>query len=314
MLKNNLSNVKFNKSLIFFHHNNLNYVRCKACIKFPEIVKRNSSNNKPPPITTNGGTKYLEKTVKEHLNSKIHVECLKAYEQSLLTPAELIKKTPIGRCLDQSILILANHIGKLMIEAFGSAKKLTLSANTFPARVVMGNIANEFDDNNYKSEESKYNLQYITPASFRDCLEIIVQCHRSKLEEFLINSLALSLRCDGSIDRSQIDKIYTMVKAISKDGSEKLYFLGAAEPQERGAEGLLGAVQNGCKMTLGSISPNILKDVSSIVTDGASVNTGDKSGLWKLFYEYLKKIVLEENEEDLLKLPPLLKIWCAAHR
>lgn len=310
----NIINVKFNKCLTFFHYNKLHFVKCKACLQFPEIVKLHCSNNKPPPITTNAGTKFLEKIVKDHLISKVHLECFKAYQQSLLSLADLLEKTPIGRSLDHSTLVLANHIGKLMIHAYGSVKKLTLSANTFPARIMMNNMANKFNFNN-NSEESEYNLNYVTPASFREFLEVIVQCHRPKLEQLFINSLALSLRCDGSIDKTQIDKIYTMVKTISKDGSDNLYFLGAAEPEERGAKGLLGAVQNGCRKTLGRNASSILKLISSIVTDGAAVNTGEKNGLWTLFYEFLKNICLAENEENSeLKLPPLLKIWCAAHR
>ena len=50
----------------------LNYVRCKTCIAFPNIVKLHTDNNKPPPITTNEGTRYRTEYVTKHLESKSH--------------------------------------------------------------------------------------------------------------------------------------------------------------------------------------------------------------------------------------------------
>ena len=45
--------------------------------------------------------------------------------------------------------------------------------------------------------------------------------------------------------------------------------------------------------------------VSSITTDGASINKGDEGGLWALM-----RADRREDEKDL----PLLTLWCAAHR
>lgn len=210
--------------------------------------------------------------------------------------------------------MLANKIGKLSVHTYGSAKRLTLSANTFPARVVMGNLAENF---NFGSSDKEYNdFQYVTPTSFRELFEIIVECDRSRFEELLNSAMAISLRCDGSVDRKQIDEIYSMMKVISDTGSQELYFLGAAEPQERGAKGLLGAVIEGCANTIGEtvdkrkVAP-LMKKISSMITDGAAVNTGEKNGLWVLFEKYLKSLI--EAEEEFI-LPPLLKIWCEVHR
>lgn len=50
---------------------------------------------------------------------------------------------------------------------------------------------------------------------------------------------------------------------------------------------------------------SILTKISSICTDGANVNNGEKGGLWKFF------------EDELLKCGNIIalnKIWCAAHR
>lgn len=71
-------------------------------------------------------------------------------------------------------------------------------------------------------------------------------------------------------------------------GSEELYFLEAAEPEAIRAAGMLGAVKSRCSNTIGSSSDDILNDLSSVVTDGASVNTGEKAGFWTLLDEYVR--------------------------
>ena len=53
----------------------------------------------------------------------------------------------------------------------------------------------------------------------------------------------------------------------------------------------------------------VLSKVSSIVTDGTSLNTGEKGGLWTLFETRRKEFCGKG-----VTLPPLLKVWCSAHR
>ena len=94
-----------------------------------------------------------------------------------------------------------------------------------------------------------------------------------------------------------------MAKLICENGDENLVFLGAAEPKVRGARGVYRAVIRACQNVIGedAVKP-LLERVSSIVTDGASVNTGEKNGLWALFDSEIQSGV------------PKLKIWCAVHR
>ena len=49
-----------------------------------------------------------------------------------------------------------------------------------------------------------------------------------------------------------------------------------------------------------------MKVTSSIVTDGESLNSGDRKGLWKKLEE---EKALHDSSHG-----PLLKVWCAAHR
>ena len=58
---------------------------------------------------------------------------------------------------------------------------------------------------------------------------------------------------------------------------------------------------------LGSNVTNlIMKEVSSLMTGGTSVNTGHNNGLWKIFQAYR----LEKFNEP---VAPLLIIWLYAH-
>jgi hypothetical protein len=49
--------------------------------------------------------------------------------------------------------------------------------------------------------------------------------------------------------------------------------------------------------------------MSSLVTDGASANTGEKGGLWTLLEQMQKDCAVESSDP-----PPLMKFWCAVHR
>lgn len=79
-----------------------------------------------------------------------------------------------------------------------------------------------------------------------------------------------------------------------------LFFL---EPEEHGAKGYYAAVK--CAINYPYEFEKILRTMSSIVTDGASINTGSRNGLWAL---------LEEDKTNGSSATPLLKIWCAVHR
>lgn len=56
-------------------------------------------------------------------------------------------------------------------------------------------------------------------------------------------SIARSIRIDGSVDRTQLDKIYVMVRLMSKEGAPELFLLGVGERTERLAIGLMNTVK-----------------------------------------------------------------------
>ncbi|XP_025204369.1 E3 SUMO-protein ligase KIAA1586-like isoform X1 [Melanaphis sacchari] len=310
--QNNTTLVNDSSCIKHFHFKGKHLIRCEPCYAEQDIVKRYSNNkSKVPAIAQEYGTKYLLKVLNDHLSTTYHIEAIKVHKYKTLNTSEKMAITPMGKAVNQANDKLARKIGCLMIHVYNDAKKLTLSAYSFPSRVIVSQKANLFQLNGEVSNNiDDSELQYLTPHTHKDLLECIVETHQSSfVEDILNNSLALSLRCDGSVDRTQIDKMYVLMKSITLEGEEKLYFLGAEEPVERGAKGMCDALKTACVKRLGNENfNNILKKTSSLVTDGASSNVGQKSGLWTLLTN-LKKTACGTEV-----MSPLITLWCAAHR
>lgn len=113
--------------------------------------------------------------------------------------------------------------------------------------------------------------------------------------------VAQSFRIDGSVDFTQMDKIYVMGKLIDSKGSAQLVFIGVAELTQRYAEGLMSVTIGALKTVVGD-PKIILSKISSLCTDGRWYQ---KSSLWTLFDEKVKSAGSKI---------PLLKIWFTAHR
>ena len=184
-------------------------------------------------------------------------------------------------------------------------QNVTLSAFSWLSRVVARNSGSKFDINTEFTNYEPNDLRYVNPTGHKEFLSAIVSSEKVKLEDALQNSLAVSLRFDGSVDRNQIDNEHVLAKTVNQKGEENLYFLGFKEPNERGAEGALNAIQNAVQKSVkwDSLFPN----VSSLASDGTNLNSGARSGIWARLSQMRQ---LQENGRNV----PLLKIWCAVHR
>jgi hypothetical protein len=69
-------------------------------------------------------------------------------------------------------------------------------------------------------------------------LKCITQAHSKEVFDTSMKSRALSLRLDGSVDRTQIDKIYVLATSIDEKGESQQTFLGVAEPDQKGLSAL----------------------------------------------------------------------------
>jgi len=81
-------------------------------------------------------------------------------------------------------------------------------------------------------------------------------------------------------------------------------FLGFCESVERGVTGYVQCIVEASKAVLSW--HELIKVASSIVTDGESLNSGDRNGLWRKLEE--EKVSHDPSHG------PMLKISCAAHR
>jgi len=267
-------------------------------------VKRLSTKGQITPITQECGTIFRKDTIETHILLPYNQASVKAMKLSSLSHAETVNESPMMTAICKSNAKLADKIGRFMLHIYGDAKKLTLSARTFPARITISHLASQFSYLDPKPQcEADLDFQYISPAAHKEFLQCIVESDRKSFAQKIMDvTLALSLRCDGSVDRTHTDKVYVMVKVIMKSGEENLYFLGAREPPIRGAIGHLHAVENACIETVGiCATKHIFTNASSLVTDGTSINTGDKSGLWTLFRSK-RRNVCEDNEIPLINI------------
>lgn len=185
---------------------------------------------------------------------------------------------------------------------------MTLSAYSWPSRYVSSEAGHRFDfDNNFNEPTipSNINLQYVNQPSHLDFLSCIVASD-TEFKKKLSSAMACSIRIDGSVDRTQIDKIYIMAKIISKEGELELLLLGVGEQTERKSIGLMNTVKKTIIDNCGhDIYTLVMQIISSICTDGTNLNSGDRNGLWKLF---------EDEIRALKSRLPLVKVWCSAHR
>lgn len=279
-------------------------IRCDICAKFPNIVKRHNPR-KPLAIASAEGTRFQQNILNEHLKSKCHEECSEADRIASVKSGE----RP-NTAMENSIRIAnrqkLTYVGELMIQVFLDAKFLNLPAFNWPARYVAGEASRAYNpvNNSTTTVGNSINLQYVNPHGHHELMTAIVRSYHDEFMKKIRESWAISLRVDGSVDSTHIDKIYVMAKVINLDGSSELLFIGIGEQTERKAEGLKNAVVEAIK-TAAEEPKALLSKVSSLCTDGARVNTGSQSSLWTL---------LDDEVKNSGSAIPLLKIWCSAHR
>ena len=279
-------------------------IRCKACNENSDIVKRFCYRGRIPPICTPTGTEARKGTIAKHLSSEAHKESVKLNRIKGLSSSEKIQAVPLLKIANAQTHLLANRIGKLIIQVYNDAKNLAISAFTWPSRVVASEIAHTFDYNSPFKEydASVFDLQYVTPTSHQELLKIIVQTDLPRFKQEIDDCLTASFRCDASMDRTQKDNEFMLLNVINKNGNELLRYVGLGHVKNRGAKGHLEALKEGATDTIGL--NKVLTIANHMTTDGENKNVGEHNGLWKLIDDERAK---EEAEF------PMLKSVCAVH-
>lgn len=268
-----------------------NFFKCTVCCAFPDIVKLYCNNTRKPAITDTAGTQYRTNVLREHIKSNYHKQCMKAHALKPLSAAVNSKESSsLDKLIMGSNAKLANEVGKLAISIYVDAKKLSLSAYSWPARQVAFRMAECFDFNNPSKNEAalkKISLHRLNPIFHREMLTCIVGAESGLLERTIEDCVALSLRIDGSVDRTCLDKIYIIAKVVNQRGEVDSIFLGVGVQKERKAEGLLAIVMETINLHGHNLYEKVLRKMSSIVTDGATVNTGEYSFSFRFYFIWL---------------------------
>jgi uncharacterized protein YnzC (UPF0291/DUF896 family) len=227
---------------------------------------------------------------------------MQAARLQLLKPHEKVQQIPLLKVISQQHLQLANKIGGMILQVYNDAKSLTLSAFSWPARMVTSQMASNFNMNAAFTEykPSDFDLQYINPLTHQELLHTIVKADIPQFKEEMKLAFASSFRCDSSMDRVQMDNQFQLVKIIDQKGNESTKFIGIGHVTEPGAEGHLKAIKEGANETVGF--DFLINSITHLSTDGENKNVGQHRGLWKLLDDERKGSTL-----------PLLKTVCAVH-
>lgn len=110
-------------------------------------------------------------------------------------------------------------IAAQMIAVFNDAKRITLSSWSWPSREVASQLAAHFGDTG--TIDHKIDLLYTTPSHHADLLNCIVRADLERFKSCLLNSIAVSLRVDASVDRMQKHNLYILAHVVTDIGCMK---------------------------------------------------------------------------------------------
>ena len=105
---------------------------------------------------------YRTRTIENHNQTDHHKEALKSSRLRALPPEKVYEETPMGIMISSANEKLANKMGALILQVYNDVKKLTLSAYSWPSRIVAALMVSEFIFNNGQHSIS-LDLQYINP-------------------------------------------------------------------------------------------------------------------------------------------------------
>lgn len=203
---------------------------------------------KPLAIASQTGTRIDSNTLNEHIQSKCHKACVEADRIDSLR-SEAGSNTSLEVSMRNVNRQKVTYVGKLLIQVYLDAKLLNLSAHGWSARYVGGEASSTYDSGNHSSPTvaENINLQYVNPHGHLELMSSIVKSYHNDFLEKINEAWAISLRINGSVDFTQIDKIYVMAKVINLNGSSELLFIGVEEQKQRKAIGFKNAVMEAIK-------------------------------------------------------------------
>lgn len=221
-------------------------IRCKICLRNQNtVLKHTKLRNKIPPICSEGGTVPRTAILEAHLTSIEHTESVKVDHLRSLSKVEITQCAPLDKMFSNQNSKRALQIAKYMCTVFNDAMRGTLSAWSWPSREIAFIKRQLLDINKpcVKFAVNEGDLLYITPSNHKEMLNCIVNSDFQRIQTKLKTCIAISLRVDGSVDRTQVDNIDVMAKIITAEANVELIFIGFEEPESKGAGGYYNAIK-----------------------------------------------------------------------
>eukprot|EP00794_Sanderia_malayensis_P010342 gene10342-11418_t len=134
------TNEQISKNLSNFHENGKHHVRCEICFTNLGTV-RLYTDKQLPAIVLECGTIYRKRTIHNHIETMYHKEAVKSRKLKIMSPEKMYEIKPMSQLISSANEKIANKIGALMLQVYNDAKKLTLSAYSWPSRIVASDLA-----------------------------------------------------------------------------------------------------------------------------------------------------------------------------
>lgn len=276
--------------------NGRKHVHCKLCESYLHLVKQHKTGTKVPSIV-NGFVGLRTNVIKKHLESIFHTEAHKSYtEDNKKHENNAISLARIPALLSLEKQKLYGRIARLMILIYGDIKRKTVAPWSFAARFVAMEMSANFRWENSETclkLPEGFSFQYLTCYAYREMQNCIVKADLKRFSNEIKGVMAAGIHSDGSVDRTAKDKVYNIAVCVNAEGHRKDYFIGMDIPTLKGAAGYLQVLESSAVNLLNQGGADILFNVcTSMTTDGATANTGKKTGFWKRFQEKYKKKIL----------------------
>jgi len=274
-------------------------VKCIICADALLISKQLSKSHRIPPIAD--GCRYNSKVVIDHAQSSIHRAATEATADKRLFDQRSQDHPWIAMCSKMN-RALFEKMSVFAYDVYNDAQTGTLSAWSWPSRHLARSASAEFISSKTPVADfspSFADIQYLNPDTHRELLHAIADIGRQDLISELSTALAVSLSYDGSVDAYQEDSKYVGIKYVTVTGELKVKFLGSAEPSQRGVAGAVGAIKSVIETSKWNCM-DAFKTICGFTTDGESLNTGQKNGLWTKLQEQCSLRIIF--------------VWCACHR
>lgn len=316
---------------------------CNVCSEFNDVAQKASGNNQPVPYASKCGVRTEGKEgarrLVQHIEGRAHVAALesKSLRESFSRQSDshpwlnIVKKHR------------SHEVGKLIrmaMDIYNDTMSETVSGYSWPSRNLTNErssqlvnlFSNDWNTTVHPFVPTGMDMHYTNTDSYYEMLACIAEVLKSDALKQVQESDGFGVQIDGSSDRQQLGVKFVTARIV-KNGSISTHFLGAVEPHEKGADGLLEALvqalQNPGEASRTKQSPDIggncmeddtcisrqekklqnkrtqlsapiFEKMLSVTTDGESANTGKLTGLWKQLGDGLQRFIL--------------CLWCVCHR